>query len=79
MELYITLILGGGIVWGIALWLACKNGSKTAQLTALKEELKTRIKEQERANKITDSVYYLTVDDARRRLHRVANQKRNGV
>ena len=79
MELYIVLILGGGIVWGIALWLACKNGSKAAQLAALKVELKKRIEEQERAKKIEDSVYHLTTDDARRRLHDVANRQYNGM
>ena len=79
MELYITLILGGGIIWGVALWLACKNGSKSAQLAALKEELKKQVKEQARAKKMADNIYHLTVDDAKRRLHDVANRERNGM
>ena len=79
MELYITLILGGGIIWGVALWLACKNGSKAAQLAALKEELKRQAKEQARAKKMADNIYHLTVDDAKRRLHDVANRERNGM
>lgn len=79
MELYIALILGGGMVWCVALWLACKNGSKSAQLAALKEELKKQVKEQERAKKIADTVYHLSVDDARRRLHDVANKQCNDM
>lgn len=79
MTLYLALILGSGIIWGAALWLACKNGSKAAQLAALKEELKKRAKEQERAQKISENIYHLTVDDARRRLHDVANKQCNGM
>ena len=79
MEFYIALILGGGLVWAAALWLACKNGSKAAQLAALKEELKRQAKEQARAKEITEHVYHLTVDDARRRLHDVAIKQCNGM
>lgn len=79
MELYVVLLLSGGIIWGVALWLARKNGSKAAQLAALKEELKRQIKEQERAKKIMDNVYHLTADDARKRLHDVANKQYNGM
>ena len=70
----VTVLCGGGIV-GIALWLASKNGSKSAQLEALKAELKKRAEEQRRAQQITDRVYTLSMDDIRRRLHEVANQR----
>ncbi len=79
MELYVVLLLGGGIILGVALCLARKNGSKAAQLRALKEELKRQAKEQAHAKKITDAVCHLTTDDARRRLHDVANKQYNGM
>ena len=69
-------LLGGASLVGVALWLASKNGSKAAQLEALKTELKKRAEEQRRAQEIEDMVYSLSVDDARRRLHRVATKQR---
>ena len=70
-----AVLCGGGIV-GISLWLASKNGSKAAQLEALKAELKKNAEEQKRAQQIADRVYALSGDDARRRLHNVANKQR---
>jgi hypothetical protein len=55
--------------------LASKNGSKSAQLEALKLELKKRAEEQAREQRIIDYSYSLSADDARRRLHDVANKK----
>ena len=70
-----AVLCGGGIV-GIALWLASKNGSKSAQLEALKIELKKQAEEQERAQRITDSVYSFRNDDVRKRLYAIANKQR---
>lgn len=70
-----TLLCGIGVL-GIALWLASKNGSKSAQLEALKAEIKKQAEEQARAQRIRDKVSYLSGDDARRRLHEVANKQR---
>jgi hypothetical protein len=70
----VAVLCGGGIV-GIALWLAAKNGSKSAQLEALKAEIKKQAEEQRRAQQITDNVYALSADDARRRLHEIANKQ----
>ena len=61
---------------GVALWLASKNGSKAAQLAALKDEIRKNAEEQRRAREIKDRVCSLSADDARRRLHDVANQQR---
>ena len=72
---WVALLCGGGVL-GIALWLASKNGSKSAQLEALKAELKKQAEEQARAQRIRDQVSYLSGDDARRRLHDVATRKR---
>ena len=71
----VAILCGGGLV-GVALWLASKNGSKSAQLEALKAELRKQSEEQRRAREITDNVYSLPADDARRRLHEVANKQR---
>ena len=71
----IAILCGGGLL-GVSLWLASKNGSKAAQLEALKAELRKQAEEQRRAQRITDNVYSLPADDARRRLHDVANKQR---
>ena len=70
----IAILCGGGLL-GVALWLAAKNGSKAAQLEALKSELKKQAEEQRRAEQITTNVHALSRDDARRRLHDVARQQ----
>lgn len=72
----IALILGSVCAFAVALFLAHKNGSKAAQLESLKAELKKQAKEQERAKQVTDTVYSLSIDDARKRLHEVANRNK---
>lgn len=75
-----TIILIGGFIVAFvgALLLASKNGSKAAQLEALKAELKKQAEEQARAKQTTDSVYSMDADTARKRLQEVANgQKRD--
>lgn len=70
----IAILCGGGLL-AVCLWLASKNGSKAAQLEALKSELKKQAEEQRRAQRIIDNVYAMSADDARRRLHNVANRR----
>ena len=72
---FVAILCGGGLV-GVALWLASKNGSKSAQLEALKAEIRKNAEEQRREQEIKDRVYSLSADDARRRLHDVANKQR---
>lgn len=69
-------LLGGFGAFITALWLAGKNGSKAAQLEALKAEIKKQAEEQARAQRIIDNVNSLSADDARKRLHDVANKQR---
>lgn len=76
MQVQIILICGFAVVFGMALLLARKCGSKAATLAALKAELKKQAQEQENARKIMDRVWHLSADDARRRLHDVANKQR---
>ena len=63
-------------LFGLTIWLARKEGSKEAQLQAALAQQRKDQEEQQRANKITDSVYSMSSDDARRRLHDVANKQR---
>lgn len=72
----IMAILGSFGLLVSALWLAGKNGSKAAQLEALKAEIKKQAEEQNRANKIKDNVYSLSDDECRKRLHDLANKQR---
>ena len=67
-------VLLGLLVLAVVL-LAGKNGRKTAQLEALKAELKKQTEEQKRVQKITSSV--CNMDDAvvRQRLRDVARKQ----
>ena len=76
MLWHCVIVLCGGGIFAIALWLASKNGSKSAQLEALRAELKKQAQEQERAQRITDSVYAFGNDDVRKRLYAIANKQR---
>lgn len=74
MAWQLLAILGGsGLLW-VALWLASKNGSKAAQLEALKAELKKQAEEQAHANKIMDSVRNMPSDDVRKRLQDISGK-----
>ena len=70
----IVAIMGGCGLLGVALLLASKNGSKAAQLEALKAQIKKQMEEQARANKITDSVRNMDEHTVRSRLHEIANK-----
>lgn len=76
MFWYFIGVFALGSLFTLVVALASKNGSKQAQLEALKAELKKQAEEQARAQKIMDNVSSLSVDDARRRLHEVANKQR---
>lgn len=60
----------------LVVWLARREGKKSAKLEALKAEAKRNAEEQKREQKIYDNVYALSDDDARRRLHEVSNKQR---
>lgn len=68
-------ILGGGGLLAVCLWLASKNGSKAAQLEALKAEIKKQMEEQARAQKIRDCVSAMDEHTVRNRLHEIANKQ----
>ena len=68
MGTQLTLTFGLLFVFWLVVYLASKNGSKAAQLEALKSEIKKRAEEQARAQKILHNVADRPVDDVRRRL-----------
>ena len=72
----IILIAGFIVAFVASLWLASKNGSKAAQLEALKAEIQKQAEEQERAEKITDSVCAMDEHTMRNKLHEIANKQR---
>lgn len=76
--MWLAIGLGGALcfLFGLTVWLARKEGSKEAQLQAALAQQRKDKEEQDRAKKIMDNVYSLSADDARRRLHDVANQQR---
>lgn len=69
-------ILGGGSLLAVCLWLASKNGSKAAQLEALKAEIKKQQEEQARVQKIRDRVSAMDVPSVRERLYKIASKPR---
>ena len=63
----------GALLWAVI--AQSKNyGRAAAQTEALKAEAKRAAKEQERANKIIDSVDRMSVDDVRERLRRLSDK-----
>lgn len=72
---YFAVILCGFGVFGISIYLASKNGSKSAQLAALKAELRKLAEEEARAKRINNFANGLNSDDARRLLQDVANEQ----
>ncbi len=73
---YLCIILCGMGLFSVAIYLASKNGSKAAQLAALKAEIKKQAEEQRRANKIMDNVRSFDEHTVRQRLHQIANKQR---
>ncbi len=73
---YLAAIMGGFGVLGVVIYLASKNGSKSAQLAALKAEIKKQAEEQARANKIMARVSLMDEHTVRQRLHEIANKQR---
>ena len=59
---------------GLVVSFSSKNGSKAAQLEALKAELKKRAEEQAYAQKIINNVSNLSDDDVRKRLQDVSSK-----
>ena len=76
MWTYICLTTVICFLIGLVIVLARREGKKSAKLEALKAEAKRNAEEQRREQQVTNAVYALSDDDARRRLHDVANKQR---
>ena len=63
----------GGLLWAV-IALSKNYGRAAAQTEALKAEAQRTAKEQERANKIIDSVDRMSDDDVRKRLQNVGRK-----
>ena len=76
MWTYICLTTVICFLIGLVIVLARREGKKSAKLEALKAEAKRNAEEQRREQQVTNAVYALSDDDARRRLHEVSNKQR---
>lgn len=63
-----------GLIIGALIFFAAKNASKTAQLEALKAEIKREAEEQKYAQRITAGVNRLPGSIVRERLQNVSQQ-----
>lgn len=77
MQVQAIFVCGFLLVLGVALYLARKEGSKAAQLEALKAELRKQAREQERAKEINNSVASMDEHAVRQRLHEIANKQQH--
>lgn len=76
MWLYILLIVAYCSLFGTIIFLARREGSKSAKLAALKKEVADRAKEQAKANAIIDSVRNMSNGDVRGRLRTISGKQR---
>ena len=74
MAWYILGIFGLGALLSAVILLASKNGSKSAQLEALKAELRKQAEEQARAARINNSVCNMSISDVRDRLRQTSSK-----
>lgn len=74
MWTHIILIGGFLSLLGLVVLLASKEGSKSAQLEALKAEIKKQAQERARAEKILNDVSNMSSDDVRKRLQDVSSK-----
>ena len=64
MWTYITALICGLILLGVLMFLARRDGTKSARLEALKREIKVR----QRAQTINDNVRRMSIDSVRDKL-----------
>lgn len=74
MNTQIALTFGFLLLFWLVVFLSSKNGSKSAQLEVLKQEIKRCAEEQARAQKIITRVSNLSSDDVRKRLQDISGK-----
>ena len=79
MIWYFIYIFALGSLFTLVVTLASKNGSKAAQLEALKAELRKQAEEQARANRINQNVANFSDSDITNKLHQIANEQSKRV
>lgn len=75
MFWYFLCIFGLGSLLTVIIFLSSKNGSKAAQLEALKAEIKKQAEEQARAKRINHNVANFSDSDITNKLHQIANEQ----
>ena len=63
------------VLIGLVAYLANRLGKKSAQLEAAKEEKKKEAEEKAYAETVMENVAAMSADDARRKLHDIANKQ----
>lgn len=77
MHTAILIVLAFCFLIGLIIWLARREGKKSAKLEALKAEAKRNAEEQRKAQEVVNSVSSMSNDNARRLLQDVANKQSN--
>lgn len=75
MWQYLLAIVAFGGLMSVVVYLASKNGSKSAQLEALKAEIRKNAEEQRRANEAIDRVRNMSESDIRNRLSNIHSKQ----
>ena len=72
----IGIIVAYCFLFGVVIWLARKEGKKSAKLEELRKTVKRQAEEQYRANKSLDSVRNMSDNDVRGRLRTISGKQR---
>ena len=75
MWQYLLAIVAFGGLISVVVYLASKNGSKSAQLEALKAEIRKNAEEQRRANEAVDKVRNMSDADIHSRLSNLQSKE----
>lgn len=79
MWIYLIAILAFGSLLSVAIVMASKNGSKAAQLEALKAEIRKLAEEEARAKRINQNVANFSDSNITNKLHQIANEQSKRV
>lgn len=72
----IGIIVAYCFLFGVVIWLARREGKKSAKLEELRKTVKRQAEEQYRANKSLDSVRNMSDNDVRGRLRTISGKQR---
>lgn len=72
----IGIIVAYCFLFGVVIWLARREGKKSAKLEELRKTAKRQAEEQYRANKSLDSVRNMSDSDVRGRLRAISGKQR---